>query len=107
MLTAEDDVDGVYLSRPWRSYAKAVFIRCELGKHIHPAGWHNWGKEDAERTVFFAEFENAGSGAATEQRAPFAQRLESIEAYSIPRIVSGNDNWNPLVEKETLLTEKK
>ena len=107
MLTAEDDVGGVYLSRPWRSYAKAVFIRCELGKHIHPAGWHNWGKEDAERTVFFAEFENSGSGAATGQRAPFAQRLESIEAYSIPRIVSGNDNWNPLVEKETLLTEKK
>lgn len=37
-LTADPDVAKVYLSRPWRPYAQAVFIRCELGKHILPEG---------------------------------------------------------------------
>lgn len=44
-LTAEPEATKVYLSRPWRPYAQAVFIRCELGKHILPVGWNNWGQE--------------------------------------------------------------
>ena len=107
VLTADEGVDLVYLSRPWRPYAKAVFIHCELGRHIHPEGWNNWEKTEAEKTVFYAEFENTGSGAATGQRAPFARRLESIEAYSIQQVLSGNDGWDPQTEAETLLTEKK
>lgn len=106
-LTADEEVDQVYLSRPWRPFAKAVFIRCALGKHIHPAGWHNWGKTDAEKTVFYAEYENYGPGAATAQRAPFAQKLDTADAYSIQNVLAGNDNWNPLTNTETLLIEKK
>ena len=45
-LTAEPEATKVYLSRPWRPYAQAVFIRCELGKHILPVGWNNWGKKE-------------------------------------------------------------
>ena len=41
-LTAAPGVEKVYLGRPWRPFAYTLFIECELGKHILPAGWHNW-----------------------------------------------------------------
>ena len=44
-LTAEPGVTKCYLGRPWGAYAKTVFIRCELGSHILPEGWHDWEKE--------------------------------------------------------------
>ncbi len=47
-----------YLGRPWRSFGKSAFLRCELGKMIKPEGWHNWNKPDAEKTTFFAEYKN-------------------------------------------------
>ena len=46
-----------------RPYAQAVFIRCNLGKHISPAGWNNWGNKEAEKTAFYAEYESTGEGA--------------------------------------------
>ena len=48
-LTANDSATQVYLGRPWRIYAKTVFIDCEMGKHIRPEGWHNWSKPEAEK----------------------------------------------------------
>ena len=53
----------VYLGRPWRSFAKTVFIGCELGEHIRPEGWHNWSKPYAEKTTFYAEYGSKGPGA--------------------------------------------
>ena len=64
-LTAESDIDKVYLGRPWRPYAYTLFMNCELGSHIVPAGWHNWGNKDNEQTARYLEFNNAGPGAAT------------------------------------------
>lgn len=90
-LTAEPDVDRVYLSRPWRPYGKAVFVRCELGKHILPAGWHNWNKKEAEKTVFYAEYENKGEGAAPKERAKFSRQLKNLKGYEIEEILG----WNP------------
>ena len=48
-LTADPGVDKVYLGRPWRPYAATVFINCEMGKHIRPEGWHNWGETIDEK----------------------------------------------------------
>jgi len=45
-LTAAADVDKVYLGRPWRKYTRTVFIDCELGAHILPEGWDNWGEDE-------------------------------------------------------------
>src|SRR5690606_3149816 len=41
-LTAASGVDKVFLGRPWRPFAKTVFIRTEMGSHITPQGWHHW-----------------------------------------------------------------
>ena len=67
-LTAEPGVDKVYLGRPWRPYAYTLFIECELGKHIVPAGWHNWGKQSNEETARYMEYKNTGEGANASER---------------------------------------
>lgn len=75
-LTAAPEVQRVYLGRPWRDYAKTVFIRCELGGHIVPAGWDNWSSKEKESTVFYAEYENYGPGATTASRVAWSHQLK-------------------------------
>ncbi len=52
-IPTEDDY-GVFLGRPWRPYAKAVFINCKLDSRINTELWHNWNNPEAEKSVFFA-----------------------------------------------------
>lgn len=72
--------DGTrYLGRPWREYAKVVIMNSEIGSHICPEGWHDWGKTAAHDTVYFAEYNNCGPGAAG-LRPQWVHRLTAQEA---------------------------
>ena len=106
-LTASDGVEKVYLSRPWRPYAQAVFIRCQLGKHILPEGWHNWGKKEAEKTVFYAEYQSTGEGAHPAARAPFSHQLKNLDNYDMEALLAGDDGWNPVKNGNALVTVKR
>jgi pectinesterase len=97
----------VYLSRPWRPYAQAVYIHCDLGKHILPVGWNNWGKKGNEETVFYAEYRNTGEGAATASRASFGKQLNDISNYNEAQILAGDDGWNPVENGNVLLQNLK
>ena len=79
-LTADPGVTKVYLGRPWRPYARTVFLHCELGAHIRPEGWHNWGSTDKEKTAYYAEYDCYGPGAATAGRVDWSHRLTLAEA---------------------------
>lgn len=105
-LTAEPEATKVYLSRPWRPYAQAVFVRCELGKHIHPEGWNNWGKKENEKTAFYAEYDSRGEGANPKARAAFARQLKNLKGYEIATVLAAEDGWNP-VENGNRLVEVK
>lgn len=94
-LTADEGVEKVALSRPWRPYAQAVYINCNLGKHISAAGWDNWGKASNEQTVKYAEYNSTGEGANPSARATYSQQLTDPTPYSIANVLSGNDGWNP------------
>ena len=102
-----DEAKEVYLSRPWRPYAQAVFIQCELGKHILPAGWNNWGKKSNESTVFYAEYQNKGEGADTSARVPYAKQLKDVSAYQPEEVLKGEDGWNPVANGNVLLSNLK
>ncbi len=106
-MTAEPGVEGVALSRPWRPYAKAVFIRCDLGGHIAPAGWNNWGKKSNEETVTYAEYQNTGEGARSEARAPYGHQLKDLTGYGIEEVLAGNDGWNPVKNGNALVSVKR
>lgn len=98
-LTAEEGVKGVALSRPWRPYAQAIFINCELGNHIAPAGWNNWGKESNGKTINYAEYGSKGPGANPAARVPYSRQLTDPTPYAISTVLAGNDGWNPLESK--------
>ena len=106
-LTADEGVDRVYLSRPWRPYAQAVYVRCELGRHIVPEGCNNWGKKENEKSAFYAEYQSRGAGANPQKRVSFSRQLKSLEGYEMESLLAGKDGWNPLQEGNALLNIKR
>lgn len=106
-LTADAAVTEVYLSRPWRPYAKTVFIRCHLGNHILPVGWNNWNNKMAEKTVFYAEYQSTGQGASPKTRASFSHQLKNLKGYEMETVLAGDDGWNPLKNGTNLLEDKR
>ena len=96
-LIAKENVDKVYLGRPWRDYGYTLFMNCELGTHIRPEGWHHWEKH-REQTARYLEYNNRGIGAQTQQRVPWSRQLSKKEAQQITpeRIFARQDNWNPI-----------
>ncbi len=89
-LIAADGVKKAYLGRPWRDYANVVYLNCELGAHIAPAGWANWKGTNRNQTAYYAEYQNTGKGANTSQRVAWSHQLTDQEAakYTIENILS-------------------
>ncbi|WP_044627689.1 pectate lyase [Neotamlana nanhaiensis] len=96
-LTADVGVNEVYLGRPWRKYAKTVFINCDMGNHILPVGWHNWKNKEAESTSFYAEYNNTGIGFKPNERVSWSHQLAKKQAkkYTINNIL-GNQFFENL-----------
>lgn len=86
-----------WLGRPWRPYAKTVFIRTEMSAVVRPEGWHNWGKPGAEQTTFYAEFGSTGPGASDATRVKWAKPLTAAGAAALTpaQVLAGHDGWNP------------
>ncbi|MDT0688907.1 pectinesterase family protein [Salegentibacter sp. F188] len=101
-LIAEDDVDKVYLGRPWRPSAQTVFINSEMGNHIVSEGWDAWEGDEMfpnkERTTFYAEYNSSGAGASPETRVEWSHQLtsEEVQKYTVNNILGGKDHWRPL-----------
>lgn len=87
-LIANPEATKVYLGRPWRPNAKTVFIRTEMGKHITPTGWDNWGNPENEKTVIYAEFESRGEGAVAQGRVPWSKQFlkQDLKQYTLEKI---------------------
>ena len=98
-ITGADGVKA-YLGRPWRDFARTVFLRTEMGGVIRPEGWHDWGKPHAHATTFYAEFGSTGAGATPESRVPWAKPLSADEAATLTpaAVLGGSDGWNPVAE---------
>ncbi|WP_321286933.1 pectinesterase family protein [uncultured Sunxiuqinia sp.] len=93
-ITGDAPAGSVYLGRPWRPYAKTAFIECELSEVIKEEGWHNWGKEEAEKKSTYVEYQNRGEGANPEKRVAWAPQLtkEQRANYTLENIFDG---WMP------------
>lgn len=96
-LTAAEGVTKVYLGRPWRPYAYTLFMNCELGSHIVPCGWHNWGKASNEETARYAEYNNSGAGASTKNRTSWSKQLTKKEAakVTLENVFKIDNSWIP------------
>lgn len=91
-LAGDCPPDSVFLGRPWREYAKTVFLNCELGAHIRKEGWHDWQKEHGH--FYYGEYKSYGPGASPDTRADFSCQLtdEEAAAYTAEAILQG---WTP------------
>jgi pectinesterase len=97
-LTADTTLaKKVYLGRPWRPHAQVVYLHCELGRHITPAGWDNWRNAENEKTAYYAEYNSTGPGASPAGRVPWAHQLTAKEAkkYALKQIFGGKQGWEP------------
>lgn len=93
-LTAASEVKNVYLGRPWRAFAKTVFIDCQYLLDLHPDVWDDWNDINNRKTAFYAEYAENGLG----NRPDWVHLLSKKQAgkYTINRVLSG---WNPTSTK--------
>lgn len=100
-LVADTSVSKVFLGRPWRPFAKTVFVNCDLGKHIIDVGWNPWKGDkmfpDKEKTTYYAEYKSTGEGASPKTRLDWSKQLSDreVKEYTIKNIFNGSDHWNP------------
>jgi pectinesterase len=85
------------LGRPWRPYAKVVYLYCDLGKVVLAAGWDNWRNSENEKTAYYAEYKNTGEGYQPEKRVSWSHQLtdDEAKAYTQELILNG---WNPIAK---------
>lgn len=103
-LIAKEGLNKVYLGRPWRDFAKVVYIKCELGAHIIPEGWSTWEGTSRDKTAFFAEFENIGKGADSTHRIGWSRQMSKgqAEIYTPAKILASDSHDETPVEKWTI-----
>lgn len=97
-VTAAPDVKNVHLGRTWRPYASTHFIECELPDAINPKGWHNWGKEENEKTARYGEYKCTGPGANDSERVDWRRKLSALEAARLTnpgQLFSRESTWIP------------
>jgi len=100
-LIAKENVTKVFLGRPWRPFAKTVFINTEMGNHILPEGWNPWKGDkmfpDKEKTTYYAEYGSRGEGANASKRVDWSHQLtkKELKNYTLEKIFQQSDNWIP------------
>jgi pectinesterase len=87
-ITGDAAEKSFYLGRPWRPFAKTVFISCTMGQQIKGEGWHNWDKPETEKTSFYGEYASTGAGANVKDRVGWSHQLRENDLikYSIENI---------------------
>ncbi|OMD39039.1 pectinesterase family protein [Paenibacillus odorifer] len=97
-LTADPDIAPVFLGRPWREYAKTVFVGCQMGLHIHPMGWDNWNNAANEQTVSYQEYGVKDAASLRKKRVPWADCFEGGgEALDKEFVFAGTDFWKQVL----------
>ncbi len=97
-VTADPEAKNVYLGRTWRPYASTHFIECDLPDAIHKSGWHNWGKEENERTARYGEYKCTGPGAKDDERVGWRKKLSALEAAELTNpgaLFTRESTWIP------------
>ncbi|GFP91298.1 probable pectinesterase/pectinesterase inhibitor 61 [Phtheirospermum japonicum] len=104
-IVADPDLEAAkgafptYLGRPWKAYARTVYMLSNLGDHIHPAGWLEWNGNYALDTLYYGEYMNSGPGAGLGQRVKWKgyhaiTSVEEASKFTVERFIFGS-SWLP------------
>lgn len=82
LLTAEAGAGQITLGRPWRPYARVVWLHADIRASVMSAGWRDWhpGETNSLPTTYYAEYRSTGPGANAQARTPFSHQLTDREA---------------------------
>ncbi|KAJ3208136.1 hypothetical protein HDU83_004927 [Entophlyctis luteolus] len=92
---ASGTVGNVYLGRPWRPYARVVYMYCSISDVINAAGWHEWSDNVLPVNVSYFEYMNTGAGSWNSGRVSWAKEINSSVAsqYSLSTFLNGSSAW--------------
>lgn len=81
-LVAAPGAHHVWLGRPWRAYAKVIYLNTWMAPQIEPAGWREWhpGKTHRLDTAWYATYDSTGPGADLKAREPESHALTAALA---------------------------
>jgi pectinesterase len=90
--------DVILLGRPWRRYARVVYMRTHLPADVAPQGWNNWDNPANEKTAYYAEYRDSGPGARPAERAAWSHQLTTAQArrFEARVFLAGRDHWDPV-----------
>ncbi|KAK6121822.1 hypothetical protein DH2020_044435 [Rehmannia glutinosa] len=104
-IVAEPDLEKAkaafptYLGRPWKMYARTVYMLSYMGDHIHPKGWLEWNATFALDTLYYGEYMNYGPGAGLGQRVKWPgyrviTSTEEASKFTVAKFIFGS-SWLP------------
>ena len=81
-ITADPGAVTIYFGRPWRDYARVIFLDTQLDAAIHPEGWREWtpGTTERLRVAWYAEHGSKGLNSTQDTREPHAIHLTAAQA---------------------------
>ncbi len=93
-LTTTSTSFWTYLGRPWRPYARVIYLSTAMAGHILPAGWDDWGDTANEATAYYAEYQSSGPGANPSARVSWSHQLTASQAasYTVNAFLN-QDGW--------------
>jgi len=95
-LTGECGDRMAALGRPWRRFARTVFLECEMNACVAPDGFRDWDEEKVV-TERYAEYATTGARADLSLRHPKQKILTEDEAseFTVAQVMGGADGWRP------------
>lgn len=85
-----------YLGRPWRKFARTLFLCCDMDACVAPEGFADWD-EIRVVTDLCGEYGTTGVRADQATRHPKQKRLTDQEAAAVTleAVLGGQDHWQP------------
>ncbi|XP_043708708.1 probable pectinesterase/pectinesterase inhibitor 21 [Telopea speciosissima] len=86
-----------FLGRPWKEFSRTIIMNTQIENVIQPEGWLPWMGDFALNTLYYAEFNNKGPGAALTKRVKWTgiktplTTQQALE-YTPSRFLQG-DQW--------------
>lgn len=102
-LVADKGISKVFLGRPWRPFAKTVFVKCKMESHILAEGWNPWLDDrfpNKDKTAYYAEYKSKGEGANASNRVAWSHQLtkKEISKYTLENIFRDHKNWISIIK---------
>lgn len=95
-LTGACGEGQAYLGRPWRRFARTLFLHCRMDACVAEKGFSDWDQVRVV-TARYGEYATWGERADLTARHPGEKRLTDWEArcVTLPQVIGGWDRWRP------------